>query len=140
MIYYFALHFVLLFNYKGLQFICKILYVSLFETHLPVEMWSHAEMVETSLYDDNMDIEEDNDSSFRLSYSVCEYYEPDQFSGHVGKQGDYTSYFHILTVVVYPATGNHSVIDFVACMGIILHLILLEIVRHIIVKEIHGYP
>ena len=45
------------------------------------------------LYDDNMDIEEDNDSPFRNS--VCEFYEPGQFSGHIGKQGDYTSYFHI---------------------------------------------
>ena len=47
------------------------------------------------LYDDNMDIEEDNDSPFRLSDSVCEYYEPEQLSGHVGKQDYYTSYFHI---------------------------------------------
>ena len=48
MLYYFALHFVLLFNYKGMQFICKLLYFSLFETHLPVDMRSHTEMVETS--------------------------------------------------------------------------------------------
>ena len=73
------------------------------------------------LYDDNMDIEEGIESPFRLLDSVCEYYEPEQFSGHIGKQDDYVILCHIsiLPVVVFLQLG--IMIYFVPCIGINLH-------------------